>query len=174
MSFKNYIIIVFAILGLQHVVNAQENDELFTIYLVRHAEKELSPDNRKNPSLSPCGVQRAESLSDFLEDVPLDAIYSTDYTRTKSTAQPTSIAKQIEVNIYNPSKLKDFAKSLLESNEDALVVGHSNTTAALAGLLIGEKLETINEKTYNRVYQVVIHKDSGRLHILRTAFTCNH
>lgn len=174
MSFKNYIIIVFTIFGLQHIVNAQENKELFTIYLVRHAEKEISPNNKKNPQLSPCGIQRAERLNNFLEDVPLEAIYSTNYIRTKSTAQPISLKKKIAINLYNPSKMNDFAKLLMERKEDALVVGHSNTTAALAGLLIDEKLETIDENTYNRVYQVVIHKDSGRLHILHTDFVCNN
>ena len=174
MRFKNYITIAFLILGLQYIVNAQENKELFTIYLVRHAEKELSPVNKRNPQLSPCGLDRATSINNFLEDVPLKAIYSTDYIRTKNTAQPTSIQKNIKVDIYNPSKMNNFAKLLIERKEDALVVGHSNTTAALAGLLIGEKLETIDENTYNRIYQVVIHKDSGRLHILHTDFDCNN
>jgi len=172
MKFKNYIIIVFAILGLQHLGNAQENNELYTIYLVRHAEKEIAPNNKKNPALSTCGLQRAEQLTEFLKDVPLKAVYSTNYIRTKHTAQPTSLKKGISTEIYNPSKLKDFAKVLLERQEDALVVGHSNTTAMLAGLLIDEKLESIDENTYNKVYQVVIHKDSGRLHILHTDFVC--
>ena len=160
-------------LGLQYVINAQENKEIFTIYLVRHTEKGLSSDNPKDPPLSQCGEQRAESLNSFLREVPLDAIYSTDYIRTKSTALPTAIAKGIEIKLYNPQELNDFSKLLIDRKEDVLVVGHSNTTGVLAGLIIGEEIGAFNENIYNRVYQIVIYKNTGRLHILHTAFVCN-
>ena len=41
MGIKKFIIIVIAIFGLQYVANAQKSEKIFTIYLVRHAEKEL-------------------------------------------------------------------------------------------------------------------------------------
>lgn len=174
MKIKIYITIVFTVLGLQYVVNAQENKEIFTIYLVRHSEKELSSKNPKNPPLSQCGQQRAESLNSFLEEVHLDAIYSTDYIRTKSTAQPTAIKKKIETKIYNPQELTDFATLLIDRKEDALVVGHSNTTGVLAGLIIGQNIGAFEENIYNRIYQIVIYKNTGRLHLLHTAFVCNN
>lgn len=170
MNIKTYITLIILILGLQHAVNAQENDELFTIYLVRHAEKELST---KNPPLTPCGQQRAESLNTFLKAVHLDAVYSTNYVRTQSTAKPTAIAKELEIKPYNPRKLNEFAKTLLNRKEDALVVGHSNTTGVLAGLMADEKIGAFNEAIYNRIYQVVIYKNTGKLHIFHTDFTCN-
>jgi len=52
------------------------------------------------------------------------------------------------------------------------VVGHSNTTGVLAGLLIGEDLGAFDLDIYNRVYQVVICNNNGRLHLLSTAFDC--
>ncbi|MFD0963553.1 SixA phosphatase family protein [Pseudofulvibacter geojedonensis] len=170
MKIKTYIAFIILTLGLQHVMNAQENDEIFTIYLVRHAEKELSV---KNPPLTECGQQRAKSLSTFLKEVNLDAIYSTDYVRTQSTAKPTATIKGLDIKSYNPRKLKDFASLLLYRKEDALVVGHSNTTGVLAGILVNEKIGAFNETIYNRIYQVVVYKDTGRLHIFHTDFTCN-
>ena len=65
MRIKTVVLSVFLVLTLPYVVNAQESDEIFTIYLVRHAEKELSADNPKDPPLTKCGEQRAESLSTF-------------------------------------------------------------------------------------------------------------
>jgi hypothetical protein len=62
---------------------------------------------------------------------------------------------------------------LLESKQDALVVGHSNTTGVLAGLLVGEEIGEFDLAIYNRVYQVVIYQNSSRLHLLHTAFDCN-
>ena len=172
MRLKTLMSVVFLMLSLQFVVNAQKSEEIFTIYLVRHAEKELSAVNPKDPPLTPCGMQRAESLATFLKDVDLDEIYSTDYLRTKSTAQPTVREKGKEVQFYDPNKLEEFAKLLINNKKDALVVGHSNTTATLAGLLVGEELGSFDESIYNRVYQVVLYKDKGRLHVLHSAFLC--
>ena len=62
---------------------------------------------------------------------------------------------------------------MLESKQDALVVGHSNTTGVLAGLLVGEEIGDFDLDIYNRVYQVVIYENRGRLHLLHTAFDCN-
>lgn len=174
MSIKHFITLVFIITGFQYAVHAQEKEDIFTIYLVRHAEKEVTSDTPKNPSLTECGKQRAKSLSTFFENVDLDAVYSTDYIRTKSTAKPTAMKKKMKTKLYNPRKLNDFAKLLLERKEDALIVGHSNTTGVLAGLLINQKITAFDESIYNRIYQVVIHKKTGRLHILHSAFVCEN
>ena len=61
---------------------------------------------------------------------------------------------------------------MIERGENALVVGHSNSTPVLAGLLVGERLEPIDESIYNRIYQVVINKETGRLQVLHSVFDC--
>ena len=66
-------------LGVQFNIVAQANNETFTIYLVRHSEKDLTSSNYSDPPLTDCGEQRSKSLSDFLIDVDLDIVYSTDY-----------------------------------------------------------------------------------------------
>ena len=167
---KKYLTIILIILGFQSDVGAQKNNEIFTIYLVRHSEKDSTSNN---PALTPCGEQRSENLENFLRDVPLDAVYSTDYIRTKNTALPTAMSKKLEIMEYNPEELKDFSKLLIENKQDALVVGHSNTTGVLAGLLVGEEIGEFDLAIYNRVYQVVIYQNSGRLHLFHTAFDCN-
>lgn len=150
----------------------QTNDsDLYTIYLVRHAEKEVEAGN-SNPALTSCGKQRAETLAGFFNAIDLMAIYSTNYVRTRETASPTAKEQQLKIQDYNPRKLKEFAVLLKERKEDALVVGHSNTTAVLAGLLIGEEMGSFDESIYNRIYQVVLSKDQGRLHILNSSFVC--
>lgn len=148
---------------------AQEIPELFTLYLVRHAEKQS---DSNDPPLTACGIQRSESLSAFLEAVPLDVVYSTDYKRTQSTALPTALAKGLSVQSYSTQSLEETAEQLLRNGQDALVVGHSNTTGVLAGLLVGEEIGAFDESIYNRVYQVVISKNDKRLHVFHTAFDC--
>ena len=173
MRLKTAILSIFLLFIIPHLIYAQESEEIFTIYLVRHAEKELSAENPKDPPLTSCGVERAESLANLLIDVELDVIYSTEYIRTKKTAEPAARSKEKELEYYDPRKLDDFASLLLKNKQNVLVVGHSNTTPVLAGLLIGKELEPFDESIYNRIYQVVIHKKKGRLHILNTTFICN-
>lgn len=160
------------ILGFQSC-EAQKDSELFTIYLVRHSEKDLTSNTPSNPPLSLCGEERSENLSNFLRDVELDVIYSSDYIRTKNTAKPIATSKGLEISEYNPRDLEDFSKLLMDRKQDALVVGHSNTTGVLAGLLVGEEIGAFDEAIYDRVYQVIIYKNSGRLHLLHTAFDCS-
>ena len=166
------LLIIFSItLGLQSAVCAQSN-KIFTIYLVRHAEKDLTSNNGGDPPLTECGEQRSAHLNTFLSDVHIDAVYSTDYIRTKNTALPTALSKGLEIKEYSAEDLTAFSKLLIDCKQDALVVGHSNTTGELAGLLVGEEVAGIDLDTYNRIYQVVIHKKTGRLHLFHTSFDC--
>jgi broad specificity phosphatase PhoE len=158
--------------GFQSVGYAQNGNELFTIYLVRHSEKDLTSNNGGDPPLTQCGAERSKHLSSFLSHVHLDAVYTTDYTRTKNTALPTASSKGLESQEYSAQDLEGFAKLLIERKQDVLVVGHSNTTGVLAGILVGEELADIDLDIYNRVYQVVIHDKGGRLHLFHTSFDC--
>ena len=169
---RNFLILCIAILGINSTIHAQ-SDAFFTIYLVRHSEKDHSFPNQSDLPLSLCGEQRSHALSNFLSDVQLEAIYSTDYNRTLSTAHPTANAKDLEIETYDPSKLRTLAHTLLSNQQNALVVGHSNTTGYLAGFLIGEEGEDISLDTYDRIYQVVVSSNSTKLHLLHSSFECD-
>ena len=173
MSKKNLIIILI-ILGFQFNVVAQSNNETFTIYLVRHSEKDLTSNNYSDPPLTDCGEQRSKNLSDFLTDIDLGAVYSTDYNRTKNTALPTAVSKGLDVKKYNAQELEVFSKLIMDRRQDALVVGHSNTTGVLAGLLVGEDIGEFGLDIYDRIYQVVVYKNAGRLHLLHSFFDCDN
>lgn len=160
------------LLGLQSVALAQIESEIFTIYLVRHAEKESVAKEPGNPPLSFCGELRAQALVRILSDIGLDSIYSTPFERTLSTAQPIAQSKQLEIRIYDPSRLEKFSQLLLDTQRDALIVGHSNTTAVLAGLLAGESEEAFDEDIYDRLYQVVISGKQVRINLLHQSFHC--
>ena len=151
-------------------IAAQDGDGMFTIYLVRHAEKQS---DSNDPPLTECGVERSESLSTLFDAVPFDAVYSTDYKRTQSTALPTAMDQGLMIQSYEPDALGKIAEELIRNGQDALVVGHSNTTAVLAGMLVGEEMGAFDESIYNRVYQVVVSKDDRRLHVLHTSFDCS-
>ena len=170
---NRYLFFLILILGLQSC-GSWKNKGFYTIYLVRHSEKEVSASMYgSDPPLTPCGKKRSESLRNFLKDVPIEVIYSTDYTRTKNTALPTAQLKGLNIQQYDGETLEDFSKLLLRRKQDALVVGHSNTTGVLAGLLTGQEIGEFDLDIYDRIYQVSLRKRRGRLHILHTAFDCN-
>ena len=73
---------------------------------------------------------------------------------------------------YNSQQLEEFSKSLINNKQDVLVVGHSNTTAVLAGLLVGKELEAFDLDIYDRIYQVVISKNASQINLLHSTFVC--
>ena len=147
-------------------------DDIYSIYLVRHAEKEASNHEEKNPDLTPCGVQRAHRLNVILKSIKLDAIYSSDYLRTRETAAPVAKEKRLDVKLYDPGTLGQFAEELLTERRNSLVVGHSDTTGVLAGMLAGVEIDEFSETEYDRLYQVIISSDAIKLSLLHQAFKC--
>lgn len=96
-----------------------------TYYIVRHAEKGTTPAN--NPPLTDAGTQRAEHLKDLLKDKKIAYIFSTNFTRTLSTAQPLATATGITVEKYGPKPDTAFINKLKGLKKSTLIVGHSNT-----------------------------------------------
>ena len=83
-------------------------------YIVRHAEKETSTTNGTMTSdvpLSNAGKQRAEALKELLQKENIKHVFSTNYIRTKSTAQPLVDAIHIPIQIYDP-KVPQFISQL--------------------------------------------------------------
>lgn len=135
------------------LVGAQDGPTV--VFLVRHAEKADEP--AADPPLTATGRDRTDALATLLDDAELDAVWSTDYDRTRSTATPVARAQGLEVALYDPRDLERFAATLRERGGRALVVGHSNTTPALVGFLGGEPGPPIDEATeYDRLYVVTL------------------
>ena len=151
---------------------AQTDSVSFTIYLIRHSEKDIFSENQTDPSLTECGKKRSESLSFFFDNIEIENVYSTDYSRTLETANAIAYSRGIEIKYYEPSELKHFSDKLLSLKKNSLVVGHSNTTPVLSGLLIDESLEPFSEDIYNRIYKVEINEDKKKLIIINTDFQC--
>ena len=134
--------------------------EVYTVvYLFRHAEKDLtSPGvNPRDPNLSTSGTARAKQLAHVLGDVGITRIFSSDYIRTRTTAEPLAKVKGLEVETYNARELEAFAAQLKQMKGIIAVSGHSNTTPTMVKLLGGEPGKAIEEKTeYDRLYMVVL------------------
>lgn len=141
----------------------------YSIYLVRHAEKHKTKDN---PSLTLCGQQRAQQLATILSNIDIKKVYSTKYQRTLLTAKPIARQKNLSIEHYQPNKLSLFALKLKDKKENALVVGHSNTTPKLAALLSGFDVEKLSELEYQELYQIQFIDEKRILTRLKQPLNC--
>ena len=136
-----------------------------TFILLRHAEKDLSEDpEAANPELSAEGKSRAERLIKIANKYKPDAIYSTDYIRTRATVAPLARRGRYMTLIYDPRSLNKFAEEIMSGKlKRILVVGHNTTTPALANLLIKEnKYKTLAESEYDKIWIIKVKKNKKK------------
>lgn len=123
------------------------------LFLIRHAEKETGPD----PALTQAGEVRAAALAERLASEGVTEIWSTDTRRTQGTARPLAEVRELPVQSYDPGALPAFANQLAETPGVKLVVGHSNTTDALAALIGADPGPPIDDAAeFDRLYVITI------------------
>ena len=144
-------------------------DDSFSIYLVRHAEKQAVKDD---PKLTQCGKLRAKQIANMLEHTKIKHVYSTAYQRTMATAAPFAKQHTLAIKQYSPAKLNQFAQQLLKQKENVLVVGHSNTTPQLSALLSELTVDDITEKQYRNLYQIQVSSSGKTLTLFTQPLTC--
>ena len=137
------LVLIFSLL---FISLASYSQEVTTYYFIRHAEKLRVDKTDINPNLNYDGFKRAEAWRDVFSNIPFDAIYSTDYNRTKLTAKPTADSKNLSLHLYNPSDLYSKAFQNNTKGKTVLIVGHSNTTNVFANKVLGvERYDEIND-----------------------------
>lgn len=143
-------------------VSCQENPNITdnktsTFYFIRHAEKNRKDKTNRNPRLNQRGQLRAAKWSYVLEHVQFDAVYSTDYHRTRETARPTAEKNGISITAYDPKNIDAEAFKTANQGKTVLVVGHSNTTPKFVNAVIGkEKYTQIDDSNNSNLYIVTI------------------
>jgi hypothetical protein len=89
-----------------------------------------------------------------------------------STAAPLSSKQNIAIENYNPRELEQFSMHLKERKENALIVGHSNTTPQLTQLLSNQKVDDLTEKEYQMLYQVQFIEGKSQLTLFNQPLSC--
>ena len=142
---------------------AQSEFKVSTVYLVRHAEKAAAP--AADPPLTEAGTKRAEELARKLSKADIQTILTSQFLRTKNTAEP--LAKQlgitatvVPVKMAGRELVPDYLKEMVEratSGGNALIVGHSNTVPELIKALGGDLAPTIDDATYDDLFVVTVY-----------------
>ncbi len=132
-----------------------------TIIVLRHAEKDTSKAGSQamqaDPDLSVAGKARAQNLVTTLDGYAVDAVYSTNYQRTRATVTPLAEKYKLKVELYDPRNqqaLVDQIKTL--EGKTIVVVGHSNTAPRLVNLLAGTTYADLADSVYDHLYVITI------------------
>lgn len=145
----------------ESTVENKTTSDKTVFYLIRHAEKDRTNPNNEDPHLNDAGLERAEKWKTELEDIEFDAIYSTDFHRTRETAAPLARHNNLDITLYDPAVMSDpnFIKE--NQGKTVLIVGHSNTTPMFANAILGkEKYPHMQDNNNEDLYIVTI--ENGR------------
>ncbi len=155
-------------LGQRCSVVPQDDFKPITVYLVRHAERADEP--RQDPPLTEKGTARAQELARILGNANIKAIITSQYSRTKLTAEP--LAKQANITVTsislslspsNPRMISEQStaevtnKILERSGESVVVVGHSNSIPDVIKMLGGDVTPAIDEKKFDDLFVVTVY-----------------
>jgi broad specificity phosphatase PhoE len=152
---------------------AQQTATTTTVLIVRHAEK---IDDSTDPALADHGVRRADALAAALADAGVQAIYTTQYRRTRDTAAPvaTLLGLQPVVIASSGASTADHAAEIAatvrarNAGGTVLVVGHSNTVPAIIQALGGPDIGHIEDHAYANLFIVVV--TAQGTHVIRATY----
>jgi phosphohistidine phosphatase SixA len=135
------------ILLLASVASAQ------TIFVVRHAEKV----SETVDALNDAGKERASCLAGMLKDAEVKAIYASPTERARQTSAPLASAAKVKITEYAPKDYAGLASRIrAHPDQNALVVGHSNTVPDIIKALGVTEPAPVGDKDYDWLFVVTL------------------
>ena len=144
-----------------------------TVFVVRHAERASATDS--DSPLNDAGRERARALAGALGAAGVDAIYTSQFVRTRDTAAPLAERLGVEITIHQVSNAeassREIARRVLAENPGGtvLIVGHSNTVPLIVEALGGDHVGPLDDSDYDNLFVVVVHP-SGEVGTTRARF----
>ena len=141
-----------------------------TVIVVRHAEKNIEPDN-PDPELSPAGQARAQEIARIFGDAGVQAVYATQYKRTQQTVAPLANRLGLSVTSVDAKQSAELTKRILSNNRGQIVfvAGHNNTAPEIVNMLSGENYSQIPESEYDNMFIVTIYR-FGKAKVLKVKY----
>ena len=151
-----------------------------TVFLVRHAEKADGPG--QDPPLSEAGKLRAEALARLLQSAGVKGIYTSQFQRTRQTAEPlakrlgvTASPVPLSVKPSNPREVTDESireltkKVEAHAGEAVLIVGHTNSVPEVIRMLGGDAVPKIDESRFDDLFVVTVYA-GGRAKVVHLKY----
>jgi broad specificity phosphatase PhoE len=155
-----FALLASAIIAPADSIHAQET----VVYVVRHAERAAGSGD---VPISDSGRARANALLESLREARVDAIITTQFQRTKQTAEPLASALSLQMEtVAAQGPAPDHATAVANAvrakgaGKSVLVVGHSNTVPAIVAALGGPKFKDLCDDEYDNLFVVVLRDGS--------------
>ena len=141
-----------------------------TVILIRHAEKNVEPNNA-DPDLSPAGQARAQELVRMFGDSGINAIYATQYKRTQQSVKPLADRIGLPINQVNAKNTNDLAAQIHAQHygQTIFVAGHNNTVPEIITALGGPTLPVIPETEFDNLYIVTVYR-TGKAKLVKLKY----
>ena len=145
------------------LITPQQDRHRTTVYVMRHAEKDLTP-GLADPPLTPAGQKRALALREMIfKQARPNAIFTTNTTRTRATVAPLAELLKVTPQVYDAKQLPALATRIRREyqNRVVVVVGHSNTILETVEALGGKRpVEAIKDDEFGYLFKVSVPLDS--------------
>jgi broad specificity phosphatase PhoE len=126
-----------------------------TVLLVRHAELQgqVMAQPAETP-LSESGEARAQRLAQMLKPAGITAIYTTEFVRTRKTAEPLARELKLDATVVAKAESATLVERLKREQPEGtvLVVGHSDTLPMLLKALGNTGEVKIESADYGNVF----------------------
>lgn len=141
------------------VVSAASAAAQPVVFLVRHAERAdagmaAAKAAGADPDLSGTGIARANSLAAVLKDARIKTVITTEFKRTRQTADPVAKAAGITPTVIESKDVAGVLKTISSSTGNVLVVGHSNTVPEILKRLGVTEPVTIADDEFDSLFVV--------------------
>lgn len=154
---KRFLLFFAVLLSLATVTLAQTTE----VWIVRHAEKDTSNPNEKDPNLSEEGKIRAGDLAIYLKKVKFDAAFSTPYKRTHQTLDSLIIPKVIN---YNDIKSLVDSVQMNFAGKTVIIAAHSNTLLEIIEAFGGKRpMEMLTDDDYDYIFRLSVKDDKAKV-----------
>ncbi len=141
-----------------------------TVILIRHAEKNIEPNN-PDPDLSPAGQARAQELVRMFGDTGINAIYATQYKRTQQTVKPLADKLGLPITQVNSKNTADLLARIRAQNSGQVIFisGHNNTVPEIVAALGGPTYPVIPETEFDNLYIVSVYR-TGKAKVVKMKY----
>jgi broad specificity phosphatase PhoE len=141
-----------------------------TILLARHGESDWNHERRwqghADRPLTERGREQARALAERLEDIRLDAVYSSDLERTRATAQIVAAPRGLEVRQLPALREVDVGSWSGLTRDEAQLRYHEDFERwrqGGPGWRDGETYEEMSERVLQAIAQIVDEQPEGRV-----------
>ena len=160
-----FTIIPLLILGLIFIgCSGKIKKDTVVIYLVRHAEKDLT-NTTANPPLTAEGEARAQNLIEEFKKVPLAGIHSTSYDRNMNTVAPLAAEKGVDIENYSAHDWHPMLDQMkIQKGSAFLICGHGDNLLPMIDYLnVKRPISELGHLEYDKLFKVTIVDDSAMI-----------